>query len=129
MPLIAPEVIDSPRVCVRPVSESDLPALLAINGDEVVTQFLGHAPWKAMADAEAWFKRISAMQASGSASEFVIAARQTGNVIGRCGLFDFEEANACAGLGYVLDRAHWRQGEQKSIEQYGEIRNCVWIIE
>jgi ribosomal-protein-alanine N-acetyltransferase len=40
----------------------------------------------------------------------VIAAKETGNVIGRCGLFDFEEVNAHARLGYVLGRAHWGQG-------------------
>lgn len=110
MPLIAQNMIESGRVCVRPILESDLPALLAINGNEEVTKFLGHAPWKAMADAEAWFRRISPLQASGSALEFVIVAKQTGSVIGRCGLFDFEEANAHAAVGYILGRAYWRQG-------------------
>ena len=110
MPLVAPQLIESSRVFVRPVLESDLPALLAVNGDEVVTRFLGHAPWKDMADAQAWFQRISAQQKLGSALEFVIAAKPTGKVIGRCGLFDFEVGNACAGIGYALGRAHWRQG-------------------
>jgi len=110
MPFVAPKLIESARVCVRPVSESDLSSLLAINGDEEVVRFLGHAPWQAMADAEAWFARISKLQASGSALEFVITARETGSVIGRCGLFDFEEVNAHAALGYILGRAHWGQG-------------------
>lgn len=103
-------LIEGPRVCVRQVGESDLAALLAINGDEQVTRFLGHTPWKAMAEAEAWFQRISAQQAAGSALEFVIVARQTGVVLGRCGLFEFEKINAHAGLGYLLGRAHWKQG-------------------
>jgi RimJ/RimL family protein N-acetyltransferase len=110
MPFVAPKLIESARVCVRPVSESDLPSLLAINGDEEVVRFLGHAPWQVMADAEAWFARISKLQASRSALEFVITARETGSVIGRCGLFDFEEVDAHAALGYVLGRAHWRRG-------------------
>ena len=110
MPLVAPKLIDAARVCVRPVSESDLPGSQAVNGDERVTRFLGHGPWQGMADAEAWFQRITASQASGSALEFVIVARQTGSILGRCGLFDFEEANACALLGYVLGHSYWRQG-------------------
>ena len=110
MPFVAPKLIESARVCVRPVSESDLPSLLAINGDEEVVRFLGHAPWQAMADAEAWFARISKLQASGSAMEFVIAERQTGSVIGRCGLFELEEVDAHAALGYILGRSHWGQG-------------------
>ena len=63
-----------------------------------------------MADAEAWFRRISALQAAGSALEFVITAKQTGSIIGRCGLFEFEEVNAHAAVGYILGRAQWRQG-------------------
>lgn len=110
MPFVAPQLIESARVCVRPISESDLPSLFAINGDKEVVRFLGHAPWQSMADAEAWFARISKLQASGSALEFVVVARETGNVIGRCGLFDFEKAEAHAALGYILGRAHWRQG-------------------
>lgn len=110
MSFVAPKLIESARVWLRPISESDLPSLLAINADQEVVRFLGHAPWRAMADAEAWYARISRQQASGSALEFVIGARQTGSIIGRCGLFDFEEVNAKAALGYILDRAYWGQG-------------------
>jgi ribosomal-protein-alanine N-acetyltransferase len=110
MPLVALKLMEADRVCVRPVLESDLPSLLAVNSDEAVVKFLGHAPWQGMTDAEAWFERISKLQTSGSALEFVIAAKETGSVIGRCGLFDFEEVNAHARLGYVLGRAHWGQG-------------------
>lgn len=110
MPLISLKPIETHRLCVRPVLESDLPSLLAINSNEAVVKFLGHEPWQAMAEAEEWFERISKQQASGSALEFVISVKETGNVIGRCGLFEFEVANAHAKLGYLLDRPHWRQG-------------------
>jgi RimJ/RimL family protein N-acetyltransferase len=63
-----------------------------------------------MADAEAWFQRISPLQEAGSAREFVIVAKQTGAVIGRCGLFEFEEYNAHAAVGYTLGQPHWKQG-------------------
>jgi [ribosomal protein S5]-alanine N-acetyltransferase len=110
MPFIAPKPIESERLCVQLTSEADLPSVLALNSDAEVTRFLGFAPWKSMADADAWFQRISAPPAAGSSLEFVIVAKQTGNVIGRCGLFEFDEDNAQAGLGYVLGRAHWGQG-------------------
>src|SRR4029450_5237378 len=102
MPLIAPSAMEAPRVWVRLVEESDLPGLLAINRDGEVTKFLGYAPWKTMAEAEAWFERISAAQAAGSAREFVIVGKQTGGILGRCGLFEFEEVNAHAAVGYLL---------------------------
>ena len=106
----APELIESARVVVRPLTEADLPSLLAINSDAEVVKHLGHPPWQSIADAEAWFARISKHQSAGSALEFVIVERQTGEVIGRCGLFEYDAANALASLGYVLSRTRWRQG-------------------
>lgn len=110
MPFIAPEPIESARLCVRPLQESDLPSVMAIYSDAEVVKHLGHAPWQAMADAEAWFARISKQQTAGSALEFVIIEKPTGKVIGRCGLFDYDADNAQASLGYILDRSYWRQG-------------------
>lgn len=124
MPLVALKPIETDRVCVRPVLASDLPSLLAVNSDEEVVKFLGHAPWQAMADAEAWFERVSKLQASGSALEFAIAAKETGSVIGRCALFDFEEVNAHARLGYVLGRAHWGEGYMR--EALTALINCAF---
>lgn len=110
MPFLAPDLLETPRLHVRPLLATDLPALLAINSDTAVTKFLGHAPWQGMAEAETWFSRISAAVEKGSALEFVIAARDSGVVIGRSGLFAFEAGNASADVGYLLGRAHWRQG-------------------
>lgn len=110
MSFAAPDLIESPRLRVRPLQESDLPSILAINSNAEVVKHLGHAPWQAMADAEAWFARISKQQTAGSALEFVIVEKQTGEIIGRCGLFDYDADNAQASVGYILDRARWRQG-------------------
>src|SRR4051794_21523527 len=107
MPLLAPTLTESARIFLRPVLESDLPRLLAINSDDEVLRFLGHAGWQAMSDAKAWFGRISAQQASGSAQEFVIVQKETKTVIGRCALFEFEQLNGQAALGYTLSRAYW----------------------
>jgi RimJ/RimL family protein N-acetyltransferase len=107
---VAPESIDCARVFLRPLSEADLPALLAILSDVEVVKHLGHAPWHSIADAEAWFARISRHQAAGSAVEFVIVEKQTGQCIGRCGLFDYDATDAQASVGYILGRPHWRQG-------------------
>jgi len=95
---------------LRLVDKADLPQLLAINSDAEVVKYLGHPPWASMQVADAWYERISRLYASGDALEFVIVAKVTGDVIGRCALFEYEEANAHAALGYTLGRSHWRQG-------------------
>jgi ribosomal-protein-alanine N-acetyltransferase len=117
-------VIETSRLRVRPLLESDLPSLLAINSDEETVRFLGHAPWQGMTEAEAWFERMSKLQESGSAMEFVIAAKATGNVIGRCGLFELEEGNQHARLGYILGRPHWRQGYMR--EALSALIDCAF---
>jgi RimJ/RimL family protein N-acetyltransferase len=109
-PFVAPELIVAARVCVRSVSESDLPSLLEINSDAEVVQYLGHGPWQTIAEAKAWFARISKQQSAGSALEFVIVEKQTAKVIGRCGLFDYDPVDAQASLGYILRRDYWRKG-------------------
>lgn len=110
MPLTAPPPIESARLHVRLVVESDLPALLEVNGDKEVTKFLPYATWSSMTDADAWYKRMSGIQATGLALQFVVAEKQTGTAVGTCLLFRFEEASARAELGFVLGRAHWGTG-------------------
>src|SRR2546430_16744002 len=110
MPLVSLNPLHSARLCLRLFTESDLPALLDINGDDEVTRFLPYATWKSMSDAEAWLKRSSERHVAGSALQFVIAAKETGSVIGTCTLFHFEEDSAHATIGYVLGRAYWGQG-------------------
>ena len=110
MPLVAPDPIVSARLVVRPVAESDLAALLAVNGDEQVTGFLPYATWQSIADAEAWYQRMLTLQAGGTALQFVVADRQTDSAIGTCLLFRHDEASARAELGYVMGRSHWGRG-------------------
>jgi [ribosomal protein S5]-alanine N-acetyltransferase len=110
VPLSAPQVIESEHLLIRIVAESDLPSLLAVNGDAQVTKFLPYETWQSLSDAHAWFQRMAGIQATGTALQFVIARRPSQEVIGSCLLFRFEEGSARAELGYVLGRAHWGQG-------------------
>jgi len=40
----------------------------------------------------------------------VIILKESGRVIGRCGVFEYEKVDAHASLGYILGRDYWRQG-------------------
>ena len=110
MPLTAPAPIETERLVLRLVAESDLPALLQVNASDEVTALLPYATWRSIADAEAWLQRMNGLQATGLALQFVIAGKSTGQAIGTCLLFRFEAGSARVELGYVLGRAHWGQG-------------------
>ena len=110
MPLIAPNPIETPRLLVRLFTESDLPALMEVNGDDEVTRFVPYATWQSLDDAKAWFKRMSDLQAAGKALQFVVTTKAKEKAIGACLLFHFEDIATPAEVGYVLGQAHWGCG-------------------
>jgi len=109
-PLIAPAPIETERLAVRLVLESDLPALMEVNSDEAVTALLPYATWRSAADAEAWLARMRDIEATGLAFQFVVVLKSAERAIGTCLLFRFDEGSARAELGYALGRAYWGQG-------------------
>jgi ribosomal-protein-alanine N-acetyltransferase len=110
VPLVTPEPIESPRLLVRLLEAADLPALMEVNSDPEVTALLPYATWGSLADGQAWYERMHALQTTGLALQFAVVSKGTGAAIGTCLLFRFEEASARAELGYVLGQAYWRQG-------------------
>jgi RimJ/RimL family protein N-acetyltransferase len=100
----------SARVSVRPAEEQDLDDLLGINGDPEVTRFLPYATWQSRDDGLAWFKRMQALEETGTCRQLVVVARESGRVIGTVLIFRFDAGSARAELGFVLGRAHWGQG-------------------
>ena len=113
MPLVDPGPVASERVIVRLLRDTDLPALMEVNGDEAVTAMLPYAAWRSLDDARAWHDRMAGIQATGMALQFVVESRSSGQAIGTCLLFRFDEGSARVELGYVLGRAHWGRGLMK----------------
>ena len=110
MALKPPSVIESNRLLIRLVEETDLPDLLAINSNDEVTRYLPYATWESLADGQAWFRRIEGLNASGSGLQFVVQEKTTGRVVATCLLFRYDEQSARAELGYVLGREYWGRG-------------------
>ncbi|KNZ33426.1 MAG: hypothetical protein AD742_05835 [Methylibium sp. NZG] len=110
MPFPAQLNIQSSRLAMRTVEEGDLPDLLAVNGDDAVTQYLPYASWQSLDDGRAWLVRMQKLAASGSSLQLVLVEKATGRRIGTCLLFRLDEGSARAELGYVLGRAHWGKG-------------------
>jgi [ribosomal protein S5]-alanine N-acetyltransferase len=111
--------IHTPRLCIRPVQESDLPALLHINGIDEITQYLPYASWQNMDDANAWYQRILKRRAANEAFQWVIVLHETEHgrgqggtekIIGSCLMFAFDEPSQRAEFGYVLGREFWGAG-------------------
>jgi RimJ/RimL family protein N-acetyltransferase len=114
---LTPPDLETPRLRVRPVAESDLAALMAVNGDDQVTRFLPYETWRSMDDAQAWYKRIAGMQEAASAIQLVAVDKASQAAIATCLLFQFDQKSERAELGYVLGRAHWGKGMMREALQ------------
>src|SRR3954449_9217375 len=98
MSLKLPIDIETERLAIRAVEGRDLVALLSVNGDEAVTQYLPYASWKSIEDGAAWLERMRKIEASGTAVQLVVVERISGHAVGTCLLFRHEEASARAEL-------------------------------
>jgi [ribosomal protein S5]-alanine N-acetyltransferase len=124
--LSSPPTIVTSRLTLRIVEKSDLPALLEMNGDNKVTQFLPYATWHSLDDADAWFQRMQNLQATGTALQFVVIDKSNGKAVGTCLLFKFDEGSARAELGYVLAQAYWHKGYMQ--EALRGLIDCAFSI-
>jgi uncharacterized protein len=110
MALLVPPPLETPRLVVRPIADADLAGLMAINGDERVTEHLPYPAWKSAEDARAWFERMQGLQATGTAIQFVIVDKASNRPVGTCLIFRHDAGSERAEIGYVLGHAHWGKG-------------------
>lgn len=111
--LSKPAVLETDRLSLRLVRRRDLPALLKVNGDSKVFRYTPRTHWKSLADAEAWFARITKFRRMGATIQFVITLRDSGLPVGTLALFHYEESVRGAEVGYILGRKYWGQGLMK----------------
>jgi RimJ/RimL family protein N-acetyltransferase len=110
IPLPERSGIETDRLTIRLVEESDVPALFEINGDDEVTRFLPYETWRKKEDGDQWYQRMATRAAAGDVAQFVIVFRESQHIIGTCLMFRFEQASARAEIGYVLGRKYWGGG-------------------
>jgi [ribosomal protein S5]-alanine N-acetyltransferase len=99
------------RLILRPFREDDFPEVFAYRSDERVMRYLGGEA-ESEADVLAFIQRTAeyAMETPPRRCRFAIVLRETGAVIGGCGLdvtsADFRDTE----IGYHLHADHWGAG-------------------
>ncbi|MES2103505.1 MAG: GNAT family N-acetyltransferase [Pseudomonadota bacterium] len=110
MPLTIPTRIQTARLTIRPIQESDLEAVFACYNNHEVMRYCPPTRWDSMETARNWFVRIQQRVADGNAMQFVIELTAQRTVIGSCVLFKIDESSLRAELGYALGRDYWGVG-------------------
>ena len=102
--------LETPRLILRAMVDSDADALLKIYGDPEVVRFAADPIFtdqsyirKMLADVSRRFKIRDAI-------EWGIVLRQSATVVGTCGLHSFGETRASAEIGCMLAKRHWGNG-------------------
>jgi ribosomal-protein-alanine N-acetyltransferase len=102
--------LETPRLVLRQIQPADAEALFATFSDEAVMEFYGDMPHRSVADSLELIRRQQGWYARREGIRWGITRRGEDEVIGSCGLFNFDEGAQRAETGYELRQAHWRQG-------------------
>src|SRR5436309_2091421 len=107
MPFPLPHSIRSDRLNVRAIDDADLATVFRLYGNADVRRYCRAVRWPDTEHASAWLARIRQRVADGNAMQFVIELHASKTVIGTCVLFQIDEANKRAEIGYALGREFW----------------------
>jgi RimJ/RimL family protein N-acetyltransferase len=102
--------LGTPRLRLRPLVESDAPALLAIFSDPEVTRYWSTLPWETIDQAEAMIARDRKAMAAGEHIRLGLQRDGEDKILGVCTLFAFMAQCRRAEVGYCLAPAAWGKG-------------------
>lgn len=108
--LLNKSIVETKRLLLRPVTMSDADALLCVFGDAEVMHY--SAGVKTVEGVQQWIRDCSTSYAAHGYGPWALVVKSSGEVIGYCGLFYFEDVNGRpeVEVGYRLARAYWDHG-------------------
>lgn len=109
LPAVSP-TLDAGRICLRQLAEEDTGDMHAVYSDEVAMAYWSIAATKTIEETRQLVRRDVEAVEKGLALFWAIEWKQTGAVIGKCTLWQYDESNQRAELGYILNRQYWRMG-------------------
>jgi len=103
-------VLSSSRLILRAMLDADNADLFAIYGDPVVMQYTGEVPFPHMGTVRLMLESVRRLLDAGESLEWAIVLRDSGTVIGTCGLHGFDRKKGSAQTGCLLRRDAWGHG-------------------
>ncbi len=101
--------IETRRLRLRPLRESDAADLFAIFSDPTVTRYWGAAPWTTLEPAREMIA-TDLQCVTRTHLRLVVERKADGKLLGTCTLFNFHEACRRAEVGYGLGTYAWGRG-------------------
>ena len=102
-------VLETPRLCLREMTQEDLPALGRILRDEeVMYAYNGAFTWE---ETQSWLDRQLARYREWGFGLWAVILRETGEMIGQCGLtMQPWKDREVLEVGYLFQKEYWHRG-------------------
>lgn len=102
--------LSAERVVLRWLQPEDAPVLFRIYSDAEALKYWSSPPMTSQAQAEGLIESIGRSFEEGTLFEWGVVQRAGGRLIGTVTLASIDRKNKRAEIGFMLDRAMWRQG-------------------
>lgn len=116
-------VIKTQRLILRPLSNDDSESLLKIFSDPEVMKYWNTPPWTKIEDALAFINSSQESMQSEESLVLGVHLKQTGELLGKCLLFNYARESRRAEIGFGLSRSCWGKGfigeAGEALIQYG----------
>ena len=103
-------IIEAERLRLRCIEESDVKQLYEIFSDPKVMRYWSTPPIQTMDEAIALFQEIEQSNERGTYLKWGVALRPSDKVIGTVTLFNLDQAQGRAEIGYAQAQAYWGNG-------------------
>lgn len=103
-------VIETERLKLRPVLQSDIAEIYSTFSDAEALQFYGMKPLKSEEDAFSLIEAFEKGFKSGSAIRWGIILQSEDKLIGTCGFHNWSKSDKRTEVGYELNREYWHKG-------------------
>jgi ribosomal-protein-alanine N-acetyltransferase len=105
-------VVRGPRLSLRPLVESDAPALFELGRNPEVSRFFSWEPYRVVDDASAFIASLTVQREAGERLELGVFGNE-GELVGITGFSEFSRRDRRAVLGTWLGRAFWGSGANR----------------
>jgi len=110
MPDFSHLILTTHRLRLRPLQTSDSEAMFAIYSDPEVMRYWSTPPWSSIDEARKIIGQDATALPDGKHLRLGIGIAETGQFIGMCSLFDFDQQSQRCMIGYGMSRHHWGSG-------------------
>src|SRR5258708_7856811 len=105
-----PITLSTPRLTLRFLNESDIPAAYEIFSHPEVMRYWSYPAWTDRSQAQEWLIHVQEGYHTGNALQLGIERNADHILIGTCTLYQFHVASRRAEIGYALGRPYWGSG-------------------